>query len=77
MAECFAGDEDDMPTSYPLTYMQIHTEQQNNEALKDYINSTWQHIAPWHSNTRPSPTTHIPKIKIVIPQTLQKKAVKF
>jgi hypothetical protein len=34
MAECFAGDEDNMPTSYPLTYMQIHTEQQNDEALE-------------------------------------------
>jgi hypothetical protein len=78
MAECFAGDEDDMPTSYPLTYMQIHTEQQNDEALKDYID---KHSAAYRTETFKHGTKSYDLFtkdgKIVIPLTLQKKAVKF
>jgi hypothetical protein len=78
MAECFAGNKDDMPTSYPLTYMQIHTEQQNDEALKDYID---KHLAAYctegFKHGTKSYDLYTKDVKIVIPQTLQKKAVKF
>jgi hypothetical protein len=37
MAECFAADDNDVTDSYPLSYHQIHLEQQRDDALKDYI----------------------------------------
>jgi hypothetical protein len=78
MAECFAGDKDNTPTSYLLSYMQIHTKQQNNEARKDYID---KHSAAYCTKTFKHGTKsydlYTKDDKIVIPQTLQQKAVKF
>ena len=78
MAECFAADDDDVPVSYPLTYRHIHLEQQKDDALKDYIDK--------HSDAYRTETFHhgdkqyalfTKDGKIVVPQTLQKKAVEF
>jgi hypothetical protein len=76
MAECFAGDKDDIPRSYMLTHIQIHTDQQNDEALEDYID---KHLAAYCTETFKHGTKsydlYTKDRKIVIPQTLQKKAV--
>lgn len=78
MSECFAGDEDDMPKSYPLSYKHIHAEQQKDDALKDYID---KHSEAYRTEAFKHGDKEYPLYtkdgKIVVPKSLQKKAVEF
>lgn len=80
MAECFAADakDVDMPTNYPLSYMQLQHEQQKDKALKDYVD---KHSAAYstedykHGDKTYNLITK--NCKTVVPKSLQKRAVKY
>ncbi len=78
MAEIFAADDDDVPSSYPLSNHQIHLEQQRDDALKDYID---KHSAAYRTEKYIHGDKNYDLFtkdgKIVVPKTLQKKAVQF
>jgi hypothetical protein len=78
MAECFAADDHNVAKSYPLSYHQIHLEQQRNDALKDYIN---KHFNAYRMESfkhgDKSYDLYTKDGKIVVPKVLQKKAVQF
>ena len=78
MAECFAAEPMDVLDSYPLSYRQIHLEQQRDDVLKDYID---KHSAAYRTESfkhgDKSYDLYTKDGKIVVPQVLQKKAVEF
>jgi transposase InsO family protein len=78
MSDCFAADDDDVPPEFPLTYKAIHEEQQADDVLKDYVDKhsdAYRTDAFKHGNK--SYDLFTKDGKIVIPKSLQKKAVKF
>jgi hypothetical protein len=76
MAECFAADDDDVMKSYPLSYKRLHSEQQRDEALKDYVD---KHSATYRTTSYKagdkSYDLYTRDGKIVVPKSLQVPAV--
>ena len=76
MAECFAADDDDAMSAYPLSYSRLHREQQRDDALKDYIDA---HSASYRTTNYKagdkSYDLYTRDGKIVVPKALQVPAV--